>query len=126
MPLPPSELVEVFGEHLLARMIFETDSALRPNAVNRELIHYMDVRAFIDEEIHAAYEFLNRSSLAAGQPVFSQPVPAAVVADLWQTQLRGERLYEAIRYRNMRSVFDLRQRLSGDRGLRHRGPPRTS
>ena len=61
-PIPPSEIQEVFGDMVLARMIVATHESLVTCPPNRRLIHLMDVRGFLNEELNAAYTFLGKTS----------------------------------------------------------------
>jgi hypothetical protein len=70
MPIPPSQLVEVFGKDLMAEIVWETYKALNGSPVNRPQIGYLDVWNFLAEETHAAYSFLGQRT--CDEPVFQQ------------------------------------------------------
>jgi hypothetical protein len=107
MPIPPSQIVEVFGEHMVARMIYEAHRSLSRSPVNRQLIQLMDVRGLLSEETHAAYLFLGYDVRPEDGAEAPQALDGARHITLWQTQCNRD-LAMAVRERRMRDVFNAR------------------
>ncbi|MCO8120160.1 hypothetical protein NHH03_00300 [Stieleria sp. TO1_6] len=60
MPVPPTQLIEVYGIEALGHLAVESHRAFRRNLLNREIVHITDMQSFLREEIQAAYEMLSR------------------------------------------------------------------
>jgi hypothetical protein len=60
MPMPPSQVTDVFGQDMTTTIVLGVYQALASNPANRPLIGYLDVRNFLAEEVNAAYIFLGQ------------------------------------------------------------------
>lgn len=89
-PLLASQHLAIFDLHLLAHVGADAKPGLQKHPVNRCTTHLMDVRAFLQEELQAAYEFLSAPEHVA----------------LWG--LAGPELASAVRRRDVDSVRQVR------------------
>lgn len=120
LPVPPSQLVEVYGMKPIAHLAYAMQVAFRSTTINREIIHLGDVQAFLREEVSAAYTWAERPELAdlwgpldqtavvthdvmglpiVGQPGFGLMMPAGEVVDL-ATAIRTRDLVAIETHRN--------------------------
>ena len=67
LPIPPRQILDIFGERMIAEMLVEIRRGLAQNPEDRGVIQLMDVRGFLDDEVHAAYLFLDTEN-QTGQP----------------------------------------------------------
>jgi len=65
MPLPPEQVVDVFGMVQSALLVRAAIDSLGGHPANRPCIDYMDVRGFLAEELEAAYDFLAQDRQAS-------------------------------------------------------------
>ncbi len=91
LPLAPTMLLEVFDVYLLGHIAADARFGLSGHPVNQRRLHLMDVRAFLSEELPAAYDFLESEERIA----------------LWG--LAGPELASAIRGRDRRRLEELRE-----------------
>ena len=104
MPIPPSQIVDVFGDESVARIVFEAYRSLSRNATGRDVIQLMDVRNFLNEEVHAAYLFLNRDCESVSGNQRGQTCPNGPT--LWDKYCPG--LGQVVRQRQMFSINNRR------------------
>ncbi len=60
LPLPPTQVLEVYGEHFAKVVAEQLRMALRPNTANRDIVHLPDVESYLRTELVAAYELLSQ------------------------------------------------------------------
>ena len=93
LPYPPSELIEILGELGLGWLVLEAHEAFRVDAINRSVVHLVDVQAFLREELTSAYDMLSRPELlCVWEPEIASPTLAGLV--------RGHRHVELTHYRD--------------------------
>ena len=74
LPIPFSQLADVSGIEQIAILIRDTHAALANHPANQPCIDYLQVRAFLGEELEAAYDFLaldSRRELWAELPAWN-------------------------------------------------------
>jgi hypothetical protein len=135
MPIPPSQVMDVFGADMLGRIVCEACQALAGNPANQPQVGYLDVRNFLAEEINAAYFFLGQR--ACETPPFQEqayfpgqvtpclvpqyhgemppgPLASPICVDapqpFWTEVFCSRDLADAIRGRNIQHVRSLRAR----------------
>lgn len=59
LPIPATQLLATYDAQLLAHPAADALSGLRTHDVSNKTLHLMDVRQFLQSELHAAYEFLS-------------------------------------------------------------------
>lgn len=83
LPVPPTQLLELYGFDSLGHLVLEAHKAFRSDLVNREIVHLTDVQAFLREEIHAAYELLSRPAFRhLWEPFLADSMHETVMTEL--------------------------------------------
>ena len=93
LPVPREHLVDLIGFHQFLRLVTAANDALRPFPTNAPCIHYTDVRGWLAEELHAAYDLLTQPPhLHAWEescgPALAQMVRGRRTADLAAARCR--------------------------------------
>ena len=94
LPFPPTQLVDVYSEELMAQLAAEAWQGFREDLPNKRVVQVMDAKAFLREEIAAALEL-----------VYSE-----CMFTWWDRESTGERyLYNVIRTRQSETLNAYRQ-----------------
>ncbi|MCU0718447.1 MAG: hypothetical protein MUC83_01990 [Pirellula sp.] len=94
LPFPPTQLVDVYSEELMAQLAAEAWQGFREDLPNKRVVQVMDAKAFLREEIGAAMELVNSECMFTW----------------WDRESTGERyLYNLIRTRQSETMASYRQ-----------------
>ncbi|MEM9828643.1 MAG: hypothetical protein AAF958_18800 [Planctomycetota bacterium] len=92
LPYPPSELVEILGDVPLGWLVLKAHDAFRVDAVNRSVVHLVDIQAFLREELVSAYALLSRPEYThLWQQEAAEPTLASQIRLHQHDQIRYQR-----------------------------------